>query len=132
LKSHLAATFQTAVQITDVYGLTQGGNSRPFTQQIFITIQVNDHKRARHNTPVIRAANTGTQPAESQNSANRAGTVVVAAALPRPQDTKLPDGTIIHATGWRVPIIHWWRESRIRRRAAASRVCSPSIKARGG
>lgn len=90
----------------------------PDTQQIFITIHVNDHKRARYEAPVIRAANAHTRPAESQNSAERESTVAVAATPASLQDTKLPDGTIIHATGWRVPIIHWWRQvtdSRTRR-----------------
>ncbi len=90
----------------------------PDTQQVFITIQVDNHKRAKYETPVIRAANASPKTTDTQNSADRAGTVVVAATIPNPQDTKLSDGTIIHATGWRIPIIHWWRQvtdSRTRR-----------------
>jgi outer membrane protein insertion porin family len=49
-------------------------------QQVFITINVKEGKRAKYTEPVIEG------------------------------DTKLPDGTIIRATGWRVPLIHWWRE----------------------
>ena len=48
-------------------------------QQIFLTFKVHEGKRARYDTPTI----TGM--------------------------TKLPDATILRATGWRLPIIHWWR-----------------------
>jgi outer membrane protein assembly complex protein YaeT len=49
-------------------------------QQVFITFKVNEQKRAKYEMPVI----TG--------------------------DTKLSDDTILRATGWRIPIIHWWRQ----------------------
>jgi outer membrane protein insertion porin family len=48
-------------------------------QQIFLTFKVHEGKRARYDTPTI----TGM--------------------------TKLSDATILRATGWRLPIIHWWR-----------------------
>ncbi len=48
-------------------------------QQIFLTFRIHEGERAKYDTPVI----TGM--------------------------TKLPDSTIIQATGWRLPIIHWWR-----------------------
>ena len=48
-------------------------------QQIFVTFRIHEGKRAKYDTPAI----TGV--------------------------TKLPDSTIIQATGWRLPIIHWWR-----------------------
>ncbi len=48
-------------------------------QQIFLTFRIHEGKRAKYDTPAI----TGM--------------------------TKLPDSTIIRATGWRLPIIHWWR-----------------------
>ena len=48
-------------------------------QQIFLTFHVQEGNRAKYDTPVI----TG--------------------------ETKLPDATIIHATGWRLPIVHWWK-----------------------
>ena len=50
------------------------------TQSIFLTFTLRDHKRARYEMPVIQG---------------QAG---------------LPDGVIVHATGWRVPIIHRWRQ----------------------
>jgi outer membrane protein assembly complex protein YaeT len=49
------------------------------TQQIFITFRVKERGRARYTTPVIRGR------------------------------TILSDSTIIRATGWRLPIVHWWR-----------------------
>jgi outer membrane protein insertion porin family len=49
------------------------------TQQVFLTVLVQEGKRAKYDTPVITGA------------------------------TKLPDATILRATGWRLPIIHWWR-----------------------
>jgi outer membrane protein assembly complex protein YaeT len=49
-------------------------------QQVFITFQVKEGKRAKYEMPAIQG------------------------------DTKLPDATILRATGWRIPIIHWWRE----------------------
>lgn len=49
-------------------------------QQVFIIFNVTEHKRSKYQTPVIQG------------------------------ETKLTDGTIIRATGWRIPIIHWWRQ----------------------
>jgi outer membrane protein insertion porin family len=48
-------------------------------QQIFLNFRVHEGKRAKYDTPTI----TG--------------------------ETKLPDATIVRATGWRFPIIHWWK-----------------------
>jgi outer membrane protein insertion porin family len=47
--------------------------------QVFLTFRIHQGKRARYDTPSI----TGM--------------------------TKLPDATIFRATGWRFPIIHWWK-----------------------
>lgn len=52
----------------------------PDAQQVFVTFQVKEHKRAKYEMPVVTGA---------------AG---------------LSDGTIARATGWRIPIIHWWRQ----------------------
>jgi outer membrane protein insertion porin family len=49
-------------------------------QQVFITFTIKEGKRAKYEVPVI------------QGNAN------------------LPDSTILRATGWRIPIIHWWRQ----------------------
>jgi len=48
-------------------------------QQVFLNFRIKEGKRARYDTPVI----TG--------------------------ETKLPDRTILSATGWRFPLIHWWK-----------------------
>ena len=50
------------------------------TNQVTIRFLVNSGKRAHYETPTIRG------------------------------DTKLADSTIIRATGWRIPIIHYWRQ----------------------
>jgi outer membrane protein insertion porin family len=61
--------------------------------QIFLSFVVHEGKRARYDTPAI----TGV--------------------------TKLPDATIIRATGWRFPIIHWWKHvSSLRTRGGAEGV----------
>jgi outer membrane protein assembly complex protein YaeT len=49
-------------------------------QQIFLTFHVKGNKRALYSEPVIQG------------------------------ETKLPNSTILKATGWRLPIIHWWRQ----------------------
>jgi outer membrane protein assembly complex protein YaeT len=49
------------------------------SQLVFLTFRVQTGKRAKYEEPTI----TGV--------------------------TKLPDATIVRATGWRLPIIHWWR-----------------------
>ena len=47
--------------------------------QVFLAFQIQEGKRAKYDTPTI----TGV--------------------------TKLPDATILRATGWRFPLIHWWK-----------------------
>jgi outer membrane protein insertion porin family len=49
------------------------------TQQVFITFEIKPGKRAKYGTPVIQG------------------------------DPMLPDNTILRVTGWRLPVIHWWR-----------------------
>ena len=49
-------------------------------QEVFITIHVNEGKRAKYEQPVIEG------------------------------DTKLSNDTVLRVTGWRIPIIHWWRQ----------------------
>jgi outer membrane protein insertion porin family len=53
-------------------------------QQVFITFTVKEHKRAQYEMPVI-------------HDETMAG------------ETRLSNDTILHATGWRIPIVHWWR-----------------------
>jgi len=49
-------------------------------QQVFIAFNVKEHKRSKYEMPTIRG------------------------------ETKLSDSTILRATGWRIPLIHWWRQ----------------------
>lgn len=49
-------------------------------QEVFITFQTKAGKRAKYEMPNIEG------------------------------DTKLSNDTILRATGWRIPIIHWWRQ----------------------
>ena len=49
-------------------------------QQVFVTFTVKEGKRAKYAMPVVHG------------------------------ETKLSDDTILRATGWRIPIIHWWRQ----------------------
>ena len=53
---------------------------RGSAQEVFITLQVKDGKRAKYDMPAIEG------------------------------DTKLSNDTILRVTGWRLPIIHWWRQ----------------------
>ena len=50
------------------------------TQQVFVTFKIKERKRAKYEMPAINS------------------------------DVKLSDATIVRATGWRVPVIHWWRQ----------------------
>jgi outer membrane protein insertion porin family len=49
-------------------------------QQVFIRFDVKEGKRAKYDMPEIHG------------------------------ETKLPDATILRATAWRLPVIHWWRQ----------------------
>src|SRR6185436_15730459 len=51
----------------------------PVSEQVFVTFFVKAGKRAKYEQPVIHG------------------------------ETKLSDGAILRATGWRIPLIHWWR-----------------------
>ncbi len=47
-------------------------------QQVFITFTLKEGKRAKYETPVLQG------------------------------NPNLPESTILRATGWRIPLIHWW------------------------
>ncbi|HUA62671.1 MAG TPA: BamA/TamA family outer membrane protein [Verrucomicrobiae bacterium] len=49
-------------------------------QQVFLTFRLDEKKRAKYEMPVI------------------------------PPATDLADSTLLRATGWRIPLIHWWRQ----------------------
>jgi outer membrane protein insertion porin family len=48
--------------------------------QVFVTFQVHESRRAKYEQPAVEG------------------------------DTLLPDSVILRASGWRIPIIHWWRQ----------------------
>jgi outer membrane protein insertion porin family len=48
--------------------------------QVFVTFRVNPGKRAKYEMPLISG------------------------------EAKLSESTIVRATGWRIPVIHWWRQ----------------------
>ncbi len=50
------------------------------SEQVFVTFAVKEGKRAKYAEPVIHG------------------------------EARLSDATILRATGWRIPIIHWWRQ----------------------
>lgn len=54
-------------------------------QQVFITLTVKPGKRAKYEMPVIQGDKTLSS-------------------------TGLSDSTILRVTGWRIPLIHWWRQ----------------------
>ncbi len=54
-------------------------------EQVFITFNIEAGKRAKYEQPVIT---------------NQGGT---------PTSALLPNDTILRVTGWRLPVIHWWR-----------------------
>ena len=49
-------------------------------QQVFLSFQVSEKKRAKYEMPVIQGT------------------------------TGLSNATLLRATGWRIPLIHWWRQ----------------------
>ena len=49
------------------------------TQAVYLTFALQEHKRAKYEMPTIKGM------------------------------TLLSDSTILRATGWRIPVIHWWR-----------------------
>lgn len=60
--------------------LTPSVESGGMAEQVFVTFHVQPGKRAKYCTPVIHG------------------------------ETKLSDSAILRATGWRLPLIHWWRQ----------------------
>ena len=62
-------------------------------EQVFVTFQVKSGKRAKYETPVIQG------------------------------ETGLSDSSILRATGWRVPLIHWWRHvTEVRTRTGVQKI----------
>jgi outer membrane protein insertion porin family len=48
--------------------------------QVYLSFRLSEHKRAKYQMPVVHGA------------------------------TGLSDATLLRATGWRIPVIHWWRQ----------------------
>ena len=81
----VAAAVQTIQQLLTSNGMyhsevTSQIKTDDELQQVTLTFQIKEHKRAHYAYPVIQG------------------------------NTLLPEGTIVHATGWRVPLIHLWRQ----------------------
>jgi outer membrane protein assembly complex protein YaeT len=53
--------------------------SVPSAEQVFVTFHVKKGKRAKYEAPIVHG------------------------------ETELSEGAILRATGWRIPLIHWWR-----------------------
>jgi len=62
-------------------------------EQVFVTFRVKSGKRAKYESPVFQG------------------------------ETGLSDGSILRATGWRVPLIHWWRHvTEVRTRTGVQKI----------
>jgi outer membrane protein assembly complex protein YaeT len=61
------------------------------TQEAYVTFTIKEHERAKFEMPKIKGV------------------------------TLIPDTTIVRATGWRTPVIHWWRQVTESRTAAGVR-----------
>jgi outer membrane protein assembly complex protein YaeT len=62
-------------------------------QQIFVTFRIAEKKRVSYDAPIIEG------------------------------ETKLSTGALLKATGWRIPIVHWWRQvTALRTRSGAQGV----------
>lgn len=81
-----AASIQKLFENNGLYEatVTPAVERDPQTQQAFVTFTVKEHKRAKYEAPVV----------QDETPAGEA---------------KLSNDTILRATGWRVPIIHFWR-----------------------
>ena len=81
-----AASIQKLFESNGLYEatVTPAVQRDPQTQQAFVTFTVKEHKRAKYEAPIV----------QDETPAGEA---------------KLSNNTILRATGWRVPIIHFWR-----------------------
>jgi len=82
-----AASIQKLFENNGLYEATVTPSVERATQaqQAFVTFTVKEHKRAKYQMPVI----------QDESSAG---------------ETRLSNDTILRATGWRIPIVHWWRQ----------------------
>ncbi len=73
----------------------------PHAQEVFLTFQIKDGKRAKYDQPTIKTESDAKQEPDGQKE-----------QTPQPSQNKgaaLSDTSILRITGWRIPIIHWWR-----------------------
>src|SRR5579864_3298341 len=80
--AHAAENVQHLLEANGLYEaeVTPSIERSDAAQQVFITLHVKEGKRAKYSTPVIEG------------------------------NSMLSDDTILRITGWRIPIIHWWRK----------------------
>jgi outer membrane protein insertion porin family len=81
------ASIQRLLESNGFYGaiVTPSVERDNKAQQVFVTFKVKEHERAKYEMPLI----------QDQTPAG---------------ESKLSDDTILRATGWRLPIVHWWRK----------------------
>src|SRR5579864_4076574 len=80
--AHAAENVQHLLEANGLYEaeVTPSIERSDAAQQVFITLHVKEGKRAKYSTPVIEG------------------------------NSMLSDATIWRITGWRIPIVHWWRK----------------------
>lgn len=81
----VTAAVQNITRLLQTNGLYEAGVTPSVVhddkaQQVFVTFKIDPGKRAKYEMPTIHG------------------------------DTKLSDNTILRVTGWRIPVIHWWRQ----------------------
>lgn len=81
----VTAAVQNITRLLQENGLYEGGVTPSVVhddkaQQVYLTFKIASGKRAKYAMPMIQG------------------------------DTKLSDNTILRVTGWRIPLIHWWRK----------------------
>jgi len=80
--THAAENIQHLLEANGLYDaeVTPSIERSDTAQQVFITLRVKEGKRAKYSTPTIEG------------------------------NSMLSDATIWRITGWRIPIVHWWRK----------------------
>lgn len=80
--THAAENIQHLLEANGLYEaeVTPSVERSDTAQQVFITFHVKEGKRARYSTPTVEGK------------------------------SMLSDDAILRITGWRIPIIHWWRK----------------------
>jgi outer membrane protein insertion porin family len=84
-EADVTAAVQSITRLLKANGLYEAGVTPSVVhddraQQVFVTFKIDPGKRAKYAMPSTHG------------------------------DTKLSDNTILRVTGWRIPLIHWWRK----------------------